>query len=475
MGYHEQQKAMLSIRSKLTLWYLAILAIVLIGYGIAIYLYLSTSLLRVIDTSLRQQVIALEQRLWAVQKGEDLPEEPTARLNIAPQFVELIGPEGQTTDMAIRSDAYHVAVNPRTLERVRQSSEPVLEDATTDQGKPMRVATWRLLDETGQIDYFIRAGYLIEDIRQAERQVLLLLVLSIPVVLLLASWGGRLLANKALKPVAELTQAAQTIGAKNLKERVEVPATQDELARLAETFNQMISRLDEAFERERRFTEDASHELRTPLAVMRNEIEVALRRERSGEEYKLVLQRCLEEVLRLTKLVDDLLMLARADTSESMLDRQPVKLDGLCQEMVDYVRPLAEERGLRLDLSLPDEPIMISGDARRLQQLMLNLLDNAIKYTPAGGRIQVEVERCGAVAAVKVLDTGGCIPAEDLPHIFERFYRRRHKADGETTGFGLGLAICKWIVEAHGGTIEVASELGQGTRFIFHLPILNGA
>lgn len=465
---------MLSIRGKLTLWYLAILAVVLIGYGIAIYLYLSASLLRVIDTSLREQVVMLEKRLWAVQQGEEVAEEPAGGLAIAPQFVELVGPEGETTDMAVGSEVYHVAVNPQTLERVRQSREPVLEDAASSEGQAMRVATWRLLDESGQIDYFIRAGYVVEDIERAQRQVLLLLILSIPVVLLLASWGGRLLASKALKPVDELTRAAQTIEAKNLKERVEVPATQDELARLAETFNQMISRLDEAFERERRFTEDASHELRTPLAVVRNEIEVALRRERSADEYRLVLQRCLEELVRLTKLVDDLLMLARSDTGELMLDRQVIHLDHLCQEMVEYVRPLAEERELKLDLSVSNGPVLIQGDARRLKQLLLNLLDNAIKYTPAGGRMTVAVERQENMAAVDVTDTGCGIPAEDLPYIFDRFYRRRHKVEEQATGFGLGLAICKWIVEAHGGTIEVASELGQGTRFTFHIPVLEG-
>ncbi len=465
---------MLSIRSRLTLWYLAILAIVLIGYGIAIYLYLSTSLLRVIDTSLREQVIMLEKRLWAAQVDEEMPDEPVGRLAIAPQFVELIGPEGETTDMALGSEAYHVAINPQTLQRVRQSSEPVLEDAASAEGQAMRVATWRLLDEQGQIDYFIRAGYVIEDIEQAQRQVLLLLILSIPIALLLASYGGRLLANKALKPVDQLTQAAHAIGAKNLKERVEVPATQDELARLAQTFNQMISRLDEAFERERRFTEDASHELRTPLAVLRNEIEVALQRERSAAEYRVVLERCLEELLRLTKLTEDLLMLARSDTSEAMLDRQAVNLGALCQEMVEYVSPLAEEQGLMMYLSLSTEPVVVWGDPRRLKQLVLNLLDNAVKYTPAGGQIRVAVERRSNAVVVEVFNTGDGIPSEDLPHIFERFYRRRRQTQGEAGGFGLGLAICKWIVEAHGGMITVESEPDQGTRFTFHLPVHQG-
>lgn len=467
-----EQKMTLSIRGKLTLWYLAILTIVLIGYGIAIYTYLSTSLLGLIDASLREHVVLLEKQLWAAQRGEEIPEESTGRLVIKPQFVELIDPQGHVTDMAIRSEEYRLDVNIATLERVRQSSTPIIEDETTEDGRPLRVATWRVLDEHGHIDYFIRAGYGIEDIHRTQREVWLLLILSIPVILLLASFGGRLLADKALKPVDELVQAARTIGAKNLGERVTVPDTRDELARLAETFNQMIARLETAFERERRFTEDASHELRTPLAVLRSEIEVALQRDRPAEEYKLVLQRCLEELLRLNKLVDDLLLLARSETGQLRLERAPVNLHALCQEMVDYVHPLAEEHKLQLEMSADRESITVRGDARRLKELMLNLLDNAIKYTPAGGRIRVCVKRQSEMAVVEVADTGCGVPAEDLPHIFDRFYRRRRASDGQTTGFGLGLAICKWIVEAHGGAIAVHSEPGRGTRVTFRLPTL---
>jgi heavy metal sensor kinase len=463
---------MLSIRSKLTLWYLAILAVVLVGYGVAIYVYLSTSLLRMIDTTLRQRVIQIEEQFLALQMNQEV-QEPRFELSaVAPQFMQLLDSAGEPTDDAKVSEHLQVKVRQETLERVRQSLEPVLEDAQTDGGEPIRIATWRVLDRNGQVEYFIRAGYVTEDIERAQRQLLLLLLLSIPIVLLLASYGGRWLAQKALHPVDQLSRAAEEIGAKNLKRRVDVPQTQDELARLAQTFNQMISRLDEAFERERRFTEDASHELRTPLAVLRNEIEVTLRRQRPVEEYSLVLQRCLEELVRLTRLVDDLLMLARSDTGELMLSRQAVTLEALCQETVEYMRPLADQRGLRLDFRVEDGPVVIQADPRRLRQLVLNLLDNAIKYTPAGGQIQVKVSRDDSAAVVQIIDTGHGIPAEDLPHIFDRFYRRRQKIDGQAAGFGLGLAICKWIVEAHGGVIVVDSELGHGTRFSFRLPIV---
>jgi signal transduction histidine kinase len=174
----------------------------------------------------------------------------------------------------------------------------------------------------------------------------------------------------------------------------------------------------------------------------------------------------------LTKLADDLLLLARSETGELMLERQVVKLDMVCLDMVEHVRPLAQERGLTLQFSTGDEPLMVLGDARRLKQLILNLLDNAIKYSPPGGQIQVQVARQDSFAAVDVADSGYGIPAEDLPHIFDRFYRRRQKLDDQAAGFGLGLAICKWIVEAHGGTITVESEPDQGTRFRFQIPVL---
>lgn len=465
---------MLSIRRKLTLWYLTILAIVLLGYGAAVYLYLSASLLRLIDKSLRQQVIAFEKHLTALERGQEPTETATGRLALAPQFVELIGADGTTTDIASPSETFHVPVNVRTLEEARTSAEPVLEDAVTDEGKPLRVATWRLLDEQGQIVSFIRAGYTLEEIEQVRWQVLWLLGLSLLIVLALAGWGGRLLVDKALRPVDRLTHTAQAITAKNLQERVEVPPTGDELARLAETFNQMIARLQEAFQREHRFTEDASHEMRTPLAVLRNEIEVALRRDRSPEEYRTILQRCLDQLLRLNRLTEDLLMLARAETSQSVLERQPVDLNALCEETVQYVQPLADERQLMLTVKLDSTPIYVLGDARRLKQVVMNLLDNALKYTPAGGRIHVEVERAGATAVVSVSDTGCGIAPDDLPYIFERFYRRRQKQENKNDGFGLGLAICRWIVEAHGGTIRVSSQPTEGTRFTFELPLFVG-
>ena len=244
------------------------------------------------------------------------------------------------------------------------------------------------------------------------------------------------------------------------------------MGRLAATFNEMINKLEQAFERERRFTADASHELKTPLAVLRGDIEVALRRDRAAEEYKRVLVSNLEEIARLTKLTDDLLTLARSDAGERVLELEPVRLDSLASEAFAFLQPLAAASGIALDHEAPSSPVVIEGDAKRLKQLLVNLVDNAIKYTAAGGSARLRLSVEDSAALIEVSDTGRGIPEDALPQIFERFYRQSDPKDSRVTGFGLGLAISKWIVDAHNGSIEVESKSGRGSRFTVRLPMI---
>jgi heavy metal sensor kinase len=306
---------------------------------------------------------------------------------------------------------------------------------------------------------------------------LILLGIAIPLALLLSSYGGLVLANQAMRPVDRMTRAAEQIAAGDLSERVPEPAQMDEMGRLAATFNDMISRLQAAFERQKQFTSDASHELRTPLAVMRGDIEITLRRERSNEEYKRALTSNLEEIMRLSRLVEDLLTLARGDTGRIELRCEPIDLNDICRRMAEYITPLADQRKQTLIYEPPrgaeTAPVTVSADVLRIKQLLLNLLDNAIKYTEPRGKITLGLKTEEKVAVISVTDTGRGIPPEDLPHIFERFFRRSAKtADRTAAGFGLGLSIVKWIVDSHGGRIEAKSELGQGTEFIVRLPLL---
>ncbi|HET8675750.1 MAG TPA: ATP-binding protein [Blastocatellia bacterium] len=459
---------MLSIRAKLTLWYLVVAAAVLLAFAVAIYLYLSRGLLATIDTSLWNQADRIAQGVGHPSIAEEMSQ--PAVLMLTPQFVSIVNQEGRVTDQILDIQGHEVPVSQATIDRAAREWKPQYEEASITPTEQARIITWPARDEDGEV-FFVVVGQSLKELQQAQRQLLLLLAISNPVALLLASLGGLWLANTALKPVDRITRTVERIGRGNLSERVEEPRTKDEIGRLAATFNEMLSKLEHAFARERRFTADASHELKTPLAVLRGDIEVALRRERATDEYRRVLASSLEEIARLTKLTDDLLTLARSDAGEAMLELEPVSLDRLASEAYNFIQPLADSARVALDFVASASPVIVEGDQKRLKQLFVNLLDNAIKYTPAGGSAHLALDREGENAIIEVSDTGRGIPAEALPHVFERFYRQSDPGDGRVNGFGLGLAISKWIVEAHGGTIEVSSLQGSGSRFRVRLPV----
>jgi two-component system, OmpR family, sensor kinase len=471
---------MLSLRVKLTLYYLAILSAVLLLFGVAIYAYLSRSLLMTIDESLAHQVKKIEQHMAYSATAESPDRTPAGELageerllEITPHVTQIIDDSGQITDEMTAMPRDHLPVDAGDLRKI-PIGETKFDSIKLPSGEPLRVATRRVNDHGGGGTYFIRLGQSLEALRVARRHLLLVLGIAIPAALLLGSFGGLLLAQQALSPVDRITVAAEHIAKGDLSERVPSPAQMDEIGRLAATFNHMISRLQAAFERQKQFTSDASHELRTPLAVMRGGIEIALRRERPPAEYQRVLASNLEEIVRLTRLVEDLLMLARADSGRIELRCEPVDLNQLCAQMAEYITPLAEQRQQQLTYDAPSTPVTINADVQRLKQLLLNLLDNAIKYTEPQGHITLSLKPEGNEAVITIADSGRGIPAEDLPHIFERFFRRSAKtSDRSATGFGLGLAIVKWIVDTHGGKIAAQSELGKGTRFTVSFPQLS--
>ncbi|MFN0123528.1 MAG: sensor histidine kinase [Blastocatellia bacterium] len=470
---------MLSLRAKLTVYYLAILAAVLIFFGVAIYVWLSRGLVSIIDNSLVYEagVIARQMTTDSFDPGglpgeEALTEDAGAegRMVLVAQVVQIIDAEGQVRDDAGSMPKLRLPVDRRALARIN-GKEPVLETASAPDGELFRLATRRAVDPDGEV-FFIRVGQSLKPLQETRRRVVLLLLLAVPIALLLGSYGGLLLANQALRPVDRITSAARDIQASDLSQRVPQPETRDEIGRLATTFNHMIARLEAAFARQRQFTSDASHELRTPLAVMRGEMEIALRRERPPAEYQRVLHSSLEEIARLSRLVEDLLALARADAGQAALAHDPVILDVLCQQTIVSFQPLVTERGLNLNWRQPDQPVIVAGDAQRLKQMLLNLLDNAVKYTPRDGAVTVTLNLTEDNAVLKIADTGRGIPPEDLPHVFERFFRHsRTTSDSMAAGFGLGLSIVKWIVDSHEGRIEAASEPGQGTEFTVTLPL----
>jgi heavy metal sensor kinase len=277
------------------------------------------------------------------------------------------------------------------------------------------------------------------------------------------------LAGRALSPIDAVTRTARKISAEDLSQRLNMRLPEDEVGRLARTFDEMIARLDEAFKRQRQFTADASHELRTPLTAIKGQTEVALQREREPEDYQEVLRAVNGQVDRMIRLVASLLTLARADAREIPVNREPVDLGTTVKDAVDQIRPAAADKSISVDVHA-DGGVRVNADQDLMLQLMLNLLDNAVKYTPVGGTIEVSWRGNGDHADLSVSDTGPGIAAEHLPHIFDRFYRADKARSRAGGGAGLGLSICRWIVEAHGGSISAASTPGQGSTFSVRLP-----
>jgi heavy metal sensor kinase len=301
------------------------------------------------------------------------------------------------------------------------------------------------------------------------------LLIAVPLTLLLASGGGYFLARHSLAPVLAMSARAEQIGASNLDERLPVVNSRDELGRLAGVFNQLLARLDGAFAQQRQFMADASHELRTPVAILRGEAEVALAHSgRSEEDYREALTIVREEGTRLTRIVDDLFLLARSDAGHRTVARRELYLDDLVSECVRAVRTLAEGRGLSLHSDLERE-LPMRGDEGLLRRLLINLLDNAIKYTPSGGSVSVTLSRdpLGTQYVVDVADTGPGIPPHDQARIFERFVRLEHTSAADTpqsSGAGLGLAIARVVAESHDGRLELHRSDGAGSVFRAVLP-----
>lgn len=342
-----------------------------------------------------------------------------------------------------------------------------------DEGLPARVVRtrqhFREVIHAPRFDTNILVGRSIAEDLAAERRYGAWLFLVGSGVLSAGLLGGAWLSDRAIRPILAMTTTAQSISAKNLTERIDLQDTDTELGQLGTVLNGAFDRLQAAFEQQSRFTADASHELRTPLAVILAHTELALSRERSGEEYRVALETCQRASTRMQALIEGLLMLARFDSGQPSLETTDFDLTQATVECVELLQPLAAARGIQI--ATDSAPVRIRADRNRILQVVTNLLTNAIRYNREGGNIRLGIVSHPEETVIRVTDTGVGIPADELPHIFERFYRvdkARSRADG---GSGLGLSICKTIVEAHGGTIRVTSEVGTGTTVEVRLPI----
>jgi heavy metal sensor kinase len=302
----------------------------------------------------------------------------------------------------------------------------------------------------------------------AMRRLALWLAAAGSTVLVLGLAGGWWVASRAIRPIEDISATALKIFGGDLSQRINAADTDSELGRLAAVLNATFARLEAAFAHQSRFTSDASHELRTPVSVILTQTQTALSRQRSENEYREALEACQRAATRMRRLTESLLELARLDAGEERMKRERFDLSRIARECVELVRPLAVERGLQLECDLPE--VECVGDPERIAQVATNLLSNAIHFNREHGQIRIATQADNGTVLLSVSDTGVGIPNEDLPHIFERFYRvdkSRSRIHGRT---GLGLAITKAIVDAHSGTVEVSSQAGQGSRFTVKLP-----
>lgn len=307
------------------------------------------------------------------------------------------------------------------------------------------------------------------DVKHTLERLKIILAILIPLVVVITSFGGYLMASRALAPVQEITNRAREIQAKNLDQRLDIKTSDVELQNLVNTLNAMMERLNQAFLSMQRFTADVSHELKTPLTIMAGTIEVALNQERNPLEYREAMQTVLDEINRLSRIVHDLLLLSSYESGKPNLKTERIDLADLIKKIVEMVGPLAEDKEIETVLRLNARPTIL-GDPSQLSQVVINLLDNALKNTPSHGRIEITLDNTNQTSVLTISDTGGGIPALELPNIFERFYQVDEARSGENRGIGLGLSIAKTIVEMHDGKISVQSKEGGGTVFSVILP-----
>jgi heavy metal sensor kinase len=451
-----------SIRAHLTLWYVGVLAVILILFAVGAYAAMRRTLNESLDDGLENRAFLTQELLVFDDSGRPDLDWPEDDPNLDDTFQRIIGAGGEI--LFDNSRAFgDVAVDPQALARALAGRRHLgAVDAGVQQARVLTIP----IERDGRIVGALQAGESTSDVHDTLRILLLVFAVALPAGLVLATAGGYWLSSRALGPIDKITRAAHDISERDLSSRLALDLPDDEVGRLARTFDGMIERLDAAFQRQRQFTADASHELRTPLTAIRGQIDVALQRPRDAASYQQVLATINDQVERMTRLVKGLLMLARTDARALGIERERVDIAGLVRSVADQVRPLVERKGLLLDVVGSGDPV-VNGDEDLLLQLVLNLVDNAIKYTETGG-VTLSWRAADGVAQVNVSDTGSGIDPEDQAHIFERFYRVGAARTPEG-GAGLGLSICRWIAVEHGGDVTVESS-GAGSQFTVSLP-----
>lgn len=462
-----------SIRFFLTLWYSLTLAIILVLFSSFLYL------------TIREQFYqGVDRELFAIAEALASPTMEPFR-NAAPSVFDqvledFIGPKGTGKYVQLYNSSGTVTARSRNLQDISfPLGKAALREArigrigystTRPPGlDSVRSVTFPVLTD-GSLSSVVQVSSSLGEISDTLHKILIVLYVSIPLAILLFGYGGWFLAGLALRPVDLITRSARKITAENLSHRLEVVNPRDEIGQLVATFNDTLSRLENSFKKTRQFSVDVSHELRTPLTILQGETELGLKLAKEPDEFRELLQSNLDEIMKMSKIIEDLLFLSKAEEGGLYLDLQEVELHEFLLELVQQMAPLTRESGVALSFE-GESPVNVRGDRVRLRQIFLILLENGVKYNQPGGKVHIVLACEEREANVSVADTGVGIPEEDLPYIFDRFYRvdkARNRASG---GSGLGLSLAKSFAAAHGGKIEAASQVGKGSTFTVHLPL----
>ncbi len=457
----------MSIRLRLTLVYTFILAIILLVFGSAVYFISRETLLAEIDESLQEVATSVRDESQAVFLSNVpmvISPEELDMFQTATFFVTIVDEKGNFLDSSSSLRGYD-----RLLDPMGMHAEPHY-SMVLRQGKTLRVLTVPLAATTPagvEIIGYVQVATLIDDYLLAMNRLRLTLLFTGFAAVTLSLFVGVLVSHSYLKPLDDIAAVALRITrADDLSKRLPDAGRQDEIGHLTMALNNTLDRLEKLFRSQQRFLADVSHELRTPLTALQGNVDLMRRMGEADPESLSAMQ---EELARMTRLVGDLLFLARTDAGGLPIQKQPVDFDTVFLDVYRQAQHLSDSVCIEL---VDVDQVRLLGDADRLRQLLLNLVDNAVKYTPAGGKVRLSLSKENGLAKISVSDTGVGIPPQHIPFIFDRFYRvdkARTRAQG---GSGLGLSIANWIAQAHGGEISVSSEVGQGTTFVVSLPVL---
>lgn len=470
-----------SVRTRLTFWYTGVLALALIIFCASIYYLLSSKLHQQLDVEVQTAIEGISRLLVnELTEGENETQALHSALSehyFPNQAAAIFDTEGHLLTEKPLANNYHAELPSKASTATETIQLFTLPHKSTATDGNIRVAMLRVKTTSNNKNYVIVVSQPLKSLSNELAILGDILLASVPLALLLAGLGGWFLARKSLSPVVAMSESARRISAENLDERLPVANSKDELGKLATTFNEMLERLRDSFTLQRHFMADASHELRTPLSVVRTAATVTLEKHARDEtEYREALEIIDRQAIRLARIVEDMFTLARADAGKRELKQQDFYLDELVAETARAAAVLAERKGVTLNVNTNSETLY-RGDEDLLRQMMLNLLDNAIKFTSSGGNICLRLSQNDSRHIITVTDTGSGIPIEAQTYVFERFYRadqsrsRPEQANG--SGAGLGLSIARWIAEAHNGSLSLSKSDATGSVFIVSLPAEN--